>query len=222
MTSKQIFNEQKIREEICLVGRRLHQKNFLAACDGNISFRLSDDRILMTPTGVSKGFLSPEDLCAVDLEGQVKEGSPSGEMPMHLEVYRLSPLARAVVHAHPPYAIAWSVARPNLKELPAECLSEVILATGAIPFVPYARPGTSQMAEQLRPFLPHHRALILSRHGALAWGESLTEAVNGMERVDHSAQILWLAEQMGGLSPLPEEEIKYLKSIRKKIGERLL
>lgn len=214
--------EINLREQICQAGQRLYQKNFLASCDGNISFRINDERILITPTGVSKGHLKAEEIAVVTLSGEVLEGNPSGEMKMHLQVYRSSDKAKAVVHAHPPHAIAWSVAEPDLKELPSHCLSEVILAAGAIPFVPYARPGTEDMAEKLKPYLPKHRALILSRHGALTWGESLDEAVNGMERVDHSAQILFLARQLGSLTFLPEEEVKHLKSVREKIGERLL
>lgn len=215
-------NEIEIREKICVVGQRMHMKNFLASCDGNISYRMSDERILITPTAVSKGYLRPEDIAVVDLSGEVISGRPSGELKMHLQVYRSSEKAKAVVHAHPPHAIAWSVAEPDLKELPSECLSEVILATGSIPFVPYARPGTQDMGERLTPFLPKHRALILSRHGALAWGEDLDEAANGMERIDHSAQILFLAKQLGGLSALPLEEVNHLKKMREQIGERLL
>lgn len=214
--------ENILREQICRAGQRLYQKNFLASCDGNISFRISNERILITPTGVSKGHLEPELIAVVDLSGNVIQGRPSGELKMHLQVYRSSEKALAVVHAHPPHAIAWSVAKPEMKELPSHCLSEVILAAGSIPFVPYARPGTEEMAEKLEPYLPKHRALILSRHGALTWGESLDEAVNGMERVDHSAQILFLSRQLGELTYLPEEEVKYLKGIREQMGEKLL
>jgi L-fuculose-phosphate aldolase len=141
---------------------------------------------------------------------------------MHLEVYKQCPEAVAVVHAHPPTAIAWSVAFPDLKELPANCLSEVILATGSIPFVPYARPGQLEMGTHLIPFLPQHRALILARHGALTWGQSLDEAWMGMERIEHSAQILAEAQKLGGLSELPESEVFALKEMRQKLGPKLL
>jgi len=218
----EINQETQWRREICAAGKRLYQKNFLASCDGNISLRLEGERLLITPTGVPKGFLEPSMMAVMHLNGEVLEGKPSGEALMHLQVYRSCPQARAVVHAHPPHAIAWSVAEPQRKELPAEALSEVILAAGAIPFVPYARPGTQEMGENLKPFLPAHRALILSRHGALTWGESLEEAVNGMERVDHSAQILFLAKQLGALTFLPEEEIRALKEMRARMGEKLL
>ncbi len=202
--------------------KRLWTRNMLAAADGNLSVRLSDDEILITPSGVSKGFMQPEEMAIINLEGRTLKGRPSSERIMHLEVYRRVPEAKAVVHAHPPHAIAWSVAEPNLKELPAECLSEVILACGAIPFVPYATPGTSEMAEHLAPFLPERRLMILSRHGALSWGESLEEAVGGMERLEHSAQILWTARALGPLTYLPEEAVSRLKSMRAKMGPQTL
>ncbi|NCN95876.1 MAG: class II aldolase/adducin family protein, partial [Bdellovibrionales bacterium] len=166
MVSTDQIWELDLRQEICQAGFRLYSKNYLASCDGNLSFRISDDRILITPSGVSKGYLRPEDLAVVDLSGRVLEGQPSSEVKMHLAVYRKCPKAKAVVHAHPPHAIAWTVGRPELKALPSECLSEVILATGEIPIVPYARPGTEEMGSHMDPFLPSRRALILSRHGA--------------------------------------------------------
>lgn len=161
-------------------------------------------------------------MTAVDLAGEVLSGKPSNEMLMHLEIYRQCPKAKAVVHAHPPHAVAWSVARPDLAELPATALAEVILTTGGIPIVPYARPGTSAMGEVLRPYLPDHRLMVLSRHGGLSWGEDLDEAVNGMERLEHSAQMLAIAQGLGGLTSLPEDEVRQLKELRKQIGERLL
>lgn len=141
---------------------------------------------------------------------------------MHLEIYRECPQARAVVHAHPPTAIAWSIARPDLACLPSHALSEVILSCGDIPFVPYARPGSQAMGENLISFLPRYRALILARHGALAWGESLEEAWKGMERIEHSAEILWKAVTLGGLTFLPDDEISALRTLRQRVGDHLL
>ena len=205
--------------EIC---RRLHGRNMLAAADGNISYRISDQEILITPSGIAKGFMTADQMAVINLEGQILKGKPSTERLMHLEIYRTCPKAKAVVHAHPVTAIAWSIAKPNLKKMPSDCLSEVILACGDIPFADYARPGTSDMGTVLKSFLPEHRALILRRHGAVTWGEDLDEAYRGMERIEHSAQILAMAEKLGGLHPLPDEEIKYLYELRKKIGETLL
>lgn len=212
---------QRIAKEIVTICERLHARNMLAAADGNISCRISDDEILITPSGIAKGFMKPEQMAVINLKGEVLVGNPSSERLMHLEVFRTTD-AQAVVHAHPPTAIAWSIARPDLQKLPSECLSEVILATGDIPFVPYARPGTQQMADVLKPFLPKHKALILKNHGALAWGADLDEAYRGLERIEHSAQILKSAHELGGLHALPAEEIKFLYELREKIGNVLL
>lgn len=213
---------QRIASEIVEICERLHQRNMLAAADGNISCRISDDEILITPSGIAKAFMNPEQMAVINLQGEILAGHPSTERLMHLEIYRSTPKAQAIIHAHPPTAIAWSIAAPELSKLPSDCLSEVILATGDIPFVPYARPGTEQMGAMLKPFLPQHQALILRNHGAVAWGVDLAEAYRGMERIEHSAQILAMAKQIGKLTPLPEEEIKYLYELRKKIGDVLL
>jgi hypothetical protein len=119
--------------DILKVGRELHRQNLLAAADGNISVRLDKTKILITPKGTAKGSLTPGELAVMDIDGRVLTGDPSSERQMHLEIYRRCPLARAVVHAHPPTAIAWTLAKPALRELPAESLPEVILAAGAYP-----------------------------------------------------------------------------------------
>jgi L-fuculose-phosphate aldolase len=214
--------EAEVREAIARVCARLHGRNLLASADGNVSVRLSDEEILFTPTGVNKAELDPACIAVVTLDNKVISGSPSGERLMHLEVYRKCPKARAVVHAHPPTAIAWTVARPDLRELPAEALSELILAAGRVPVAPYARPGTLAMGEVLHPFLPAHRVILLSRHGALSWGEDLEEAYNGMERLEHVCQILKSAHELGGLTFLPQEEVEALRQMRAKLGEKTL
>lgn len=214
--------KSQISESIVEICRRLHGRNMLAAADGNISCRVNDREILITPSGISKAFMKPEEMAVITIDNQILKGQPSTERLMHLEIYRSCPQARAVVHAHPVTAIAWSIAKPQLQKIPSDCLSEVILACGDIPFVKYARPGTQEMGSALKGFLPQHRALILRRHGAVTWGEDLEEAYRGMERIEHSAQILATAERLGGLHPLPEEEVKYLYELRKKIGDVLL
>jgi len=209
-------------EAICDACRRLHARNLLAAADGNVSVRFSDDRIAITPAGMNKFDLAPKHLALLRLGGQVLSGSPSTERAMHLAVYRRCPDARVVVHAHPPTAIAWTLADPEAAELPSDALPEVILAAGRIPIVPYARPGTEAMGAALGPFLPAHRLLLLARHGALAWGSSLEEAVNGIERVEHVALILKAARELGGAKPLAEDERRALLELRAKAGPKLL
>lgn len=211
-----------IAKKIIAVAKQLHAKNFLAAADGNISFRLSDNEILITPAGKPKALLEPEDLAIISLDNQIISGNPSSERLMHLAIYRECSLARYVIHAHPPKAIALTIAHPELSELPAESLSELILAAGRVPIVPFARPGTQAMGDVLKPYLPECRILILARHGALTWGEDLQEALNGMERLEHTAEILLYAFLLGGITNLPAEEVKVLREMRKKIGTRIL
>lgn len=215
------MTEAALRSQIVETCRRLYARNMLAAADGNVSVRISDERILFTPSGRQKAFIAPEDVTIVSLDGAVVSGKPSGERDMHLAIYRQTQ-AKAVVHAHPPHAVAWSLARPEWKELPSDSLSEIILGAGRIPIVPYARPTTTDMGSALKPFLPESRALILARHGAVCWGDSLEEALNGIERLEHSSQMLWLAEQVGGAKPLPPAEIEALRAMRAKMGASLL
>lgn len=202
--------------------RRLHAGGLLAASDGNLSVRLPDGRIAMTPSGVPKAKVQLDDLAYLALDGTILSGRPSSERAMHLAIYRAVPEARAVVHAHPPTAIAWSLARPELKELPSDGLPEVILAAGRIPIVPMAIPGTEAMGSNLRPFLPEHRLMILARHGGLCWGEHLDEAAGGLERLEQVAEILWKAETLGGAKPLSTEELLELRALRTKIGPKII
>ena len=203
-------------------GRRLHAAGLLAASDGNLSVRLPNGLIAMTPSGVPKARLRREDLAHLTLAGEIVAGRPSSERAMHLAIYRAVPQARAVVHAHPPTAIAWTLARPELQELPSDGLPEVILAAGRIPIVPMAMPGTEAMGTHLLPYLPAHRLLLLARHGGLCWGESMDEAAGGLERLEQVAEILWKAETLGGAKPLPPADLAELRALRAKLGPRVI
>ena len=213
---------QQLSEEIIQVARALHAKNMLAAADGNISYRLNEEEILITPAGKAKAHLHADEMAIITLDNQIIKGNPSSERLMHLSVYQQCPKARCVIHAHPPRAIAWTIARPESTELPGECFSELILSLGRIPIASYARPGTQAMGEGLKSFLPECRVIILARHGALTWGEDLQEALNGMERLEHSAEILLYACSFGGVTALPVSEVAILRAMRQKMGERVL
>ncbi len=202
--------------------QRAYTKNLLAAADGNLSYRSSETEILITPSGVSKADLKAEDLASVSLDNQILQGRPSSERLMHLAIYNAVPQAKAVVHAHPVTAIALSLARPHWTELPTDSLPEVIIAAGKIPIAPYARPGTKTMGEVLLPLLPECRLIILARHGAVCWGESVAEAYQGIERLEQICQILKLTEDLGGATPLPAEEILALKTLRKTVAPRII
>ncbi len=211
-----------IYQNIIEAARRLYNRNMLAAADGNISYRVSDEQIIVTPSGISKAHMHSDEMAEITIDNVILRGNPSSERLMHLAIYQHCSRAKCVVHAHPPIATAWSIAKPHLTELPSHGLSELILAVGKIPIVPYARPSTQAMGQVLLPFLPHCQVMILARHGAIAWGETLDEAVNGIERLEHAAQVLLAATQLGGITDLPVEEITALHAMRANIGERII
>lgn len=204
--------ETKLRKEIVRVARQLAQNGYSRSSDGNISVRLSENRILITPTGVYKAWLEPSQIVPIDLEGNPSSRrsnpKPSSEYLMHLAVYRQRPDVQAVIHAHPPNAVALTLIG---EPFPAEIVPEGLTALGEVPTVPYARPGTAQMGEQLQPYLSDHDVLLLDHHGSLTVGKTLEEALIKLERLEAVAQLWMLAKQVGEIIPLPEDERKYLK-----------
>jgi len=187
----------------------MYRKGFIASSEGNVSAILEPDRILVTPSGVHKGFLKPHQLAVTDFDGHQITGSfpPSSELQLHLLVYRERPDVKAIVHAHPTMAIACSLAEISLAD---GILPEVIIALGAIPTAPYATPGTTQAAEVVKPFLRQFDAIILARHGSVTIDKNLQGAYSKLEMLEHAARILSLARVLGSVSPLPKEEVALL------------
>lgn len=216
------MNNDNIKQQLIETAQKLYQKNYLAACDGNLSYRLNDDAIIITPKGKPKADLTIDDFALMNIKGDFLYGTPSSENLMHLSVYQHCPQAKCVIHAHPPTAIAWTIACPELEELPNTCMSELIVAAGHIPIAAFALPGSEEMASNINSLIKQHRIIILARHGALCWGESIQEACNGMERLEHSAEILMRAKQLGGLTHLDQEQISALYKIREKIGKSII
>jgi L-fuculose-phosphate aldolase len=197
------------------------EKGFVAASDGNVSVRLSADRLLATPSGVSKGFLSASDVVAIDMDGRPvrsfedrrKETRPSSEILLHLEVYRQRPDVQAVVHAHPPLAIAFTVAGVSL----AQCvLPEVVMNLGQIPTTAYATPSTPEGPVVIRDLIREHDALIIDRHGTVTVGQTLFDAYMKLEKIEHLAQVTLAARQLGRVGLLPQEEVRKLIEMRRK------
>ncbi len=215
-------SEQLIKHEIIKIATLLHHKNMLAACDGNISYRCNDGRILITPSGKPKFLLAADDIAVIDINGKVLKGNPSSEMIMHLEVYRMRPDAKTVIHAHPPTAIAYSIAHPDAAEIPGTSFSELILAVGKLPIVPFQLPGSHEMGTALHPYIKTSKVMVLARHGAISFGEDLIEAYNGMERLEHACEILLKAKSFGAVTELDDETIDLLYTMRKKIGDKTL
>lgn len=206
-------HEQNLRAQICEFGHNLWTKNMVAANDGNLSVRIGEDRILCTPTGVSKGYLRPEKLAELDLEGNLVNGctvKPSSEVKMHLRVYQEDPTAQAVVHAHPTYATLFACRGMGLRNT---MLPETIVGLGEVPLAPYATPSTQEVPDSIAPLINGHMACLLENHGALTWGESLMSAYLAMERLEASAYLMWAIELVGGGNDLPAEEVANLKSL---------
>lgn len=201
-----------LREELCRVCRLLYERGYVAGHDGNVSLRLPDGNLLVTPSGVSKGRLEPEMLVVCDLEGNVLAGDrhPSSETPMHLEVYRQRPDVGAVVHAHPVAATAFAICRKGLEE---PFLIETISGLGVVPVAPYALPSTREVPESIRPFVQDHNAVLLANHGALTWGRDLWEAFDRMEVLEHTAKIYAQVHQMGGGVALSPEQVEALLTL---------
>ena len=212
------MNVSQIKSEICRIGRLLHERGYIAAADGNISYKLDDNRVLITSSGKHKAFLDENMISMVDLTGERISGSPSSETAVHVAIYRETSMARAVIHAHPPHCIAWSIAHPNDRELPLDAMPEVLLGIGKAPIVAYQTPGSPHLAENIARFAETNRVLIMARHGVIAWGENLMEAYMGIERVEHAAKVLTLAQNLGEISSLTSAEITRLGKIRSELG----
>jgi len=207
--------ERKHRQEIVRYGRMLHERCFVAAMDGNLSVRLRNDRILVTPTCLSKGAMHPSDMVVVDLEGQRVSGrrNVTSEIGMHLLIYRLRPDVQAIVHAHPPTATGFAAAGVALTE-PLVC--EVVMGLGCIPLARYGTPGTSELTQTLEPYVPEYDAILMSNHGVVTYGDTLEHAYMKMETVEHFAQIALVTHLLGRQQPLKEVEIEKLLTARTK------
>jgi L-fuculose-phosphate aldolase len=206
--------QQQLKQDIVRICRMLHRKNYLAATDGNVSVRLGD-RVLVTPSGVNKGLMEPDQVITVDLEGFVIAGAgkPSSEIQMHLLAYRLRPDVYAVVHAHLPYATSCTLAGVSLLE---PILPEVVITLGGIPTAPYATPGTAEVPAAIRDFIEEYDAILLSRHGAMTVGRDVTDAYNKMEKLEHTARVVLAARLQGAVTPLPAAEVEKLRRLGEK------
>lgn len=212
------LNDQEAKEFICEIGRRIYNKNFVAANDGNISIKVNDRELWTTPTGVSKGFMTPDMMVKMDLSGNVLEGElkPSSEVKMHLRVYQENTEAKAVVHAHPPVATSFAIAGISL-EKPVS--PEAIVLLGKVPVAPYATPGTQEVPDSIAPYCRDYNAVLLANHGALTWGRNITEAFFRMESLEHYALMLMYSEHIIQKSnELSTEQIAELITIREKMG----
>jgi len=209
--------ESSLRADIVEIGRRMYARGYTASNDGNISVRLGDDRLLMTPKSVCKGLMTPDMMVVTDLQGRKLQGErdPSSEMLMHLEVYRERPDVRAVVHAHPPIATGFAVAGIPLDRA---VLAEVLTTLGSVPIAEYATPSTRELPEAVRKYIKAHDGMLLANHGALTVGGDLYSAYYKMETVEHFAKISLVARLLGRENLISREEVMRLQELRGTYG----
>jgi L-fuculose-phosphate aldolase len=206
-------SERQHRLAIVQYGRRLHDNRFVAATDGNLSVRLDEHRLLVTPTCMSKGMMRPADLVIVDMDGNRLAGKRrvSSEIGMHLLIYRLRPDVHGIVHAHPPTATGFAASGLDLNR-PLVC--EVVVGLGSIPLARYGTPGTPELADALEPLIPNHDAILMANHGVVTFGSSLENAYMKMETVEHFAKIALVTHLLGHAQPLGEKEVEKLVAVR--------
>lgn len=211
------LTERELRQQIVDVGRKVYDKGWVAANDGNISFRLDVDRVLCTPTKVSKGMMSPDDMIVVDMAGKKIDGHRecTSEIAMHLTIYGLRPDIRSVVHAHPPTATGFAAAG---RALDTALLPEVVICLGSVPLAEYGLPGTPALTNGMLPYIPKYDALLMANHGVVAYGTGVYDAFFKMETVEHFAKICFVAELLGGGRALPRREVEKLFESRERYG----
>ena len=212
-------NEFEIKKQICEIGKRIYNKGMVAANDGNISVKLNEHEFLCTPTGVSKGYMTPDYICKVDDTGKVLQANagfkPSSEIKMHMRVYKERPDVNSVVHAHPIYATSFAIAGIPLTQ---PIMPEAVIDLGCVPIAEYGTPSTEEIPNAVSKYLPYFDAVLLENHGALTYSDSLLNAYHKMESVEFYAQLLFNARLLGGAKELSKSQVERLIEIRKQFG----
>ncbi|MGA0093513.1 MAG: class II aldolase/adducin family protein [Chthoniobacterales bacterium] len=208
---------EKLKKEICEMGRRVWIREYCDGNGGNISARLAENRFICTPTGVSKGFMTPDMLCMVDGEGRQVAGTwkRSSEITTHLAIYNTTPEAMSVCHAHPCHAGAFAI---KGMQPPPRLIPELEVFVGTVAFAEYKTPGSPEMAESIKPLAPQHQSIIMGNHGVITWGKSVEDAYFKMEITDAYCRTVILAQSIPGGASIPCEKIGELLELKKGMG----
>jgi len=215
--TRTFVNEHKLKEQMCDIGRRIWLKGFCAGNEGNHSFRMSEDRFLCTPTGVSKGNLKPDDICVVDGNGKQISGKMkrSSEFMMHAAIFRARPDVNAVIHSHPPHATAFAVAGV---EIPTCIHPEAEVFLGPVRTAQYVTPGDQRLGESILPYVKESNTIILQNHGVVCFHPDLEQAYYQLEIIDAYARILLLAKGLGSVKTLSNDEMSELIKLKERFG----
>ncbi|MGF9714558.1 class II aldolase/adducin family protein [Paenibacillus naphthalenovorans] len=211
------MNPDEAKAMILDIGQRMYRKEWVASNDGNISVKLDADRVLVTPTRQSKGYMTAGMLSIVDRQGHVLEGTyqPTSELKMHLKIYEMRPDVNAVVHAHPPFATSFAVAGIPLDRY---ILAEAVFELGKVPIAPYATPSTDELTDSFVDLLSEHDCFLLKNHGATTMGIDLMTAYYKMESLEHLAKIMNYASSLGKMDEIPQDKVRVLEGMRQKYG----
>jgi len=212
-----MMNLHRLKQDICEIGRRVYNKGFAAANDGNISIRIAENEVLCSPTMISKGFMKPEDLCTVDMEGNQLSGrrKRTSEILLHLAIMKKRPDIKSVVHCHPPHATAFAVAR---EPIPQCVLPEVEVFLGDVPIARYETPGSQKFADTILPVVEKSNVVILANHGTVSYGETVEQAYWWTEILDAYCRILMLARNLGKVNYFTPNETQELLDLKQKLG----
>ena len=209
--------EYEIKKFMCEIGKRVYNNGFVAANDGNFSVRISENEILTTPTGVSKGYMTPDMICKVNMKGETIQASknykPSSELKMHIRVYEERPDVKSVVHAHPPYGTSFAIAGIPLTK---QIMPEATIFLGCIPIAEYGTPSTYEIPDNISKYLQNYDALLLENHGALTYGVDLLAAYFKMESLEFYAKLMYHSMMLGGPKELNNSQVKDLLDLREK------
>src|SRR2546427_7027663 len=210
------MDEQTARRDLLRICHLMYERSYVVSSDGNVSIRLSEDRIVATPTMTCKGRMTEVSLAITDLQGKaLNDARASSELAMHLLIYRERPDVQAVCHAHPPHGTAFAVAGLAIDQ---PILSEVILTLGCVPLAGYGTPSTDELTDAMRPLVKHHNALLMANHGAVAYGSDLWQAFDRLETLEHTARIAILSRILGGSKNLPPDAVEKLINVREAAG----
>ena len=204
------------KQQIAEIARLCWERGYIGAIDGNLSVKLDDGTLLVTPSGTIKFLIQPESIVRTDADGNPQGGGrASSEILMHVACYRERPDVRAVVHAHPPTAVAFSLAGISLMQA---VIPEVVVTLGAIPTAPYATPGTDALAKSIQELVRCSDAVLMERHGALCLGKDLLDAYKKLEQIEHNAKITYMARTLGQVKELSAEQVQSLLDTRGELG----
>jgi len=207
-----------LKRRICDMGRRLWLKDYTDGNGGNITSRVGDNLALCTPMLICKGFMTPEDMCLVDLDGNQLAGTRvrTSEAKTHFGIMKRQPAAKACVHAHPPHATAFAISNATV---PSCLIPEAEVFLGKIGVARYETPGTAANADEVGRVGVDHQAVLMQNHGVIVWGKDVEDAYWKMENIDAYCRTIAIAGGLGtGLHRFGPDKLKDLINLRQKLG----